>query len=403
MGLVLMLTGGSEAQSVTSNALPPRQLLERYGLARMWANQATLDSNLDRLKYISADETGVYTQSRGGIVTAYASESGEKLWARLIGRPGASSYPVATNASEVLVASGMNMYSLDKESGRIRWQLDLPHHPSTSPEIDDVHAYIGTLDGSAYAFSLPVIRQLYEEQRLPEWSNVTVVWRYRAGEEISSPPLSTGRAVAFGSRDGSIYSVFLDDGTLQFQFETDAPIRAPITRNEDALFVASEDARLFCVDQQSGRLRWQFVTGTPVRNVPVVIGPRVFAETSGSGLACVAVASGRLLWRNAQATGVIAASEERVYASDSLGNVLVLSAEDGVTSASLPLRALPHRVHNDRTDRLFLATPRGLVVALRERDSDFPQYHKFPERRPILPLFGEDAPPGESEAAPVNP
>jgi hypothetical protein len=57
------------------------------------------------------------------------------------------------------------------------------------------------------------------------------------------------------------------------------------------------------------------------------------------------------------------------------------------------------RVQNERTDRLYLASKDGLVVGLREQGLEFPIYHKYPERRPILPEFAPDDPPAANEPA----
>lgn len=54
-------------------------------------------------------------------------------------------------------------------------------------------------------------------------------------------------------------------------------------------------------------------------------------------------------------------------------------------------------------DRIFLASPSGLVVALRERGRSFPQYHMFPERRPILPEFAPDPPAAAEDDTTLDP
>jgi hypothetical protein len=72
--------------------------------------------------------------------------------------------------------------------------------------------------------------------------------------------------------------------------------------------------------------------------------------------------------------------------------VLILSRDDGAITGSLPARELSLRAANDRTDRLYLASPQGTLVCLRPQGSDFPEYHKFPERQPMLPEFAEELP-----------
>ncbi len=409
---VLCSSQGARAQCLCEG-IPTERELSRLGLELSWWNQATLDPHQDETRHLTADEDGVYLQSRSGIITAFSAESGERLWSSLLGEANSPSYPAVTNEEQVLLAAGMSMFAINKQTGRREWQLTLPHHPSTSPGVDERKAYIGTLDGSLYAFDLRQIRKLYEEQLLPEWTNVATSWRYQAAQEITSTPLSNGRVVNFGSLDGSLYSVSVTNGRLQFQFETNGPIRTPVGFNADSLFVASDDGRFSCLNIENGKLRWSFVTGLPIRRSPRIVGPWVFLTPERGGMFCLNTDSGRRLWRNNEAVEFLGATRERVYGVDSLGNLLVMSPEDGAILARLCLRAFPVRVNNEETDRIFMASQRGLVIALKEVGSGFPVYHRNPERRPVLPelvpeLTETDAGVendgvGEGEVAPTMP
>jgi hypothetical protein len=59
----------------------------------------------------------------------------------------------------------------------------------------------------------------------------------------------------------------------------------------------------------------------------------------------------------------------------------------------LPLRDFTVRYGNELTDRIYLATSRGLVICLRENGQEFPIYHRYPERQPILPEFAPEEDP----------
>ncbi|MBX3439559.1 MAG: PQQ-binding-like beta-propeller repeat protein [Planctomycetaceae bacterium] len=401
--LIVICAGLAETaygQLGRQSSLPTQRELERFGLERGWWSQATLNPANDRLVYLTADEENVYAQSRGGIVTAFDAESGKRLWARLLGPADAPSFPAVTNADQLLVATGMNMYAVNKFNGRLLWRLNLPHHPTTSPGVSDKHAFIGTLDGSAYAFNLATIRQLFQDQLLPEWSDVSTVWRFRAGGAVSSPPVTSGLQVNFTSEDGSLYSVDVNDGSLRFQFETNGAIRTPIARNQDSLFVASEDVRLFSINSQNGKLRWTFISGTPILKEPQVIGQQVFVTPQMGGLYALDTFNGSVQWHQTRATEFLAATTDSLFASDDLGHVLVLSRNDGAITGAIPMRGMSVRVNNDRTDRVYIACPTGLVICLRQRGSEFPTYHLFPDRQPMLPEFSDDAPVEPSEASP---
>lgn len=392
--VVLLLLGSLHAQSPDpADNLPTRQLLSRYGLERVWWNQAVMNPSRETVRHLSIDEELTYVQSTGGVISAFDNATGKRLWAVLLGRRDEPSMQAVSNDEAVLVAVGVKLYTLQKWTGDILSVIDLSAAPSIRPATDEKQVYIGSLDGSVYAYDLKTIRELDAENLLPEWSYKTLNWRYQTGARVTTPPISNGTVVNFASRNGSLYSVSADKRELLFQFETNAPVSAPLVRVGGFLYVASEDFNLYCIDANSGQVRWEFTAGLPIRQAPRVIGDHVFLAPSSGGLFCLTKASGRQLWWDPKLTQFLAASTSNVYASDELGNVVVLSRPNGAVLGAIPLRSFSVRLSNDRTDRLFLSTRSGMVVCLRERGREFPVYHMHPERQPILPEFAEDAPP----------
>jgi hypothetical protein len=71
------------------------------------------------------------------------------------------------------------------------------------------------------------------------------------------------------------------------------------------------------------------------------------------------------------------------------------------------MRSFPITLPNIVTDRIYLATESGLVLALRQTGRTFPVYHQNPLRLPIVPMFAPEeeeaaaAPPAEGEPAPA--
>ena len=273
--------------------------------------------------------------------------------------------------------------------------------PSTSPSLDDRRVYIGARDGSVYAYDLRRIKELYQDNLLPQWSHLTLVWRYKANKEIASPPITTGVFVLFASRGGSLYSVSAERRQLKFQFETDFPISTPMAYANGFVFMASEDFKLYKINANNGQVLWSYGAGLPIRKPPRVIENEIFIAPTRGGLHCVnnlndlknEQIGGQLKWKRAKASEFLAATPTTVYASDRVGNILLLSREDGATTGVLPLRDFSIRISNARTDRLIIATTRGLVACIREKGQEFPLYHEHPERRPLLPEFTIDPKP----------
>lgn len=433
----LALAGGSASaqRSATDRTLPSRPLLARYGLELAWWGQAVMNPTRDVVEHLTADEDCVYVQSDGGVVTAFDLLTGQKRWAVQLGQFDPPSFRVVTNEKVALVVVGTRMYSIDKVSGTTLWDMRLPSQPTTAPTADDVHVYVGMLDGSLYAFDLKKLHKLFKQGLLPEWSYQTINWRYMTAGPITSPPLIFNTRVCMASRDGNVYAVSTSRRKLIFQFETDAPIVAPIARVGDLMYVASEDNSFYALrvrpdqefitkrsakrldeedmvfieerikkDKESGKVAWEFTSGRPIRKAPVPIGPDVFLLPDRGGMACLDSKEGFEKWPNAQlrAENFVAATRGHVYAADSEENLLVMARSSGDVEGVLPLRRFSVRFGNDRTDRIIVATKSGLVLVLRERGKTIPTFHMYPDRLPIIPEFasedGDESAEGEMPA-----
>jgi outer membrane protein assembly factor BamB len=378
---------------------PTPSVLDRYGLEIAWGGQAVLNPSRDKVASITSDEELVYVQASSGVLSAFDDETGQRRWAVRLGRFDEPTFPTVSNEDVVLAVVGTSMFGIDKRQGGILWTLRLPGPPSTGPAIDSEQIYVGTLDGSVYAFSLKKIRELYIERRLPQWSGETVLWRYQAGKEITSPPISDGSRVNFASRNGSLYSVSSFKASLQYQFETDAPIVAPMARVGDTQFLASEDYNFYAINATNGKVLWEFVTGLPIRKPPHAIGNSLFLAPDRGGLYCLDVGTGDLRWWHPKLTDFIATTHSVTFTRDWDGNLTLVNLKDGRMIGRVPASDYPHHVANDRNDRVYLATTTGRVMALRQTGHDMPIYHKFPERLPILPEFAPEvpAPPAANE------
>ncbi|HEY4260548.1 MAG TPA: PQQ-binding-like beta-propeller repeat protein [Schlesneria sp.] len=387
--------------SNTERQIPSQQQLSRFGLERAWWGQATLNPSRDKVRHVSIDEESVFIVSTSGVVTAFDSETGQKRWATLLGRYDQPGFPVVSNENLALVVMGSTLFAIEKRSGKTSWTLTLPGQPSAAPGVDDQRVYVGTIDGSVYAFSLRKVRQLYQEQRLPEWSAEAMVWRSTANAEITSPPVPSGRTVSYCSRDGSLYSVVAADKQLIYQLETDGAIVAPMATSGKVQYIASEDNTLFAINAQNGAMLWNFTRGLPIRRAPYVVGDDLYVTPDRGGMYCLNANDGSQRWWQPTLQSFVAVIGDAVYASDADGNLIRATRAEGGISASMPMRAFSVRVSNDRTDRIFMSTDSGLVIGLRKRGETIPVYHKFPDRLPILPeVAPEIAEPPAAEAAP---
>ena len=370
--------------------LPTHQQLSRLGLERAWWAQAVLNPHRDKVRHVAIDEDMIYVQATSGVTTAFDAETGQQLWAVQFGRFDQPSFPAISSEELAMIIVGSTMYGVEKQTGKTVWTLILKGQPSTGPAVDDKHVYFGTLDGAVYAYSLRKIRKLYEERRLPQWSMEAQVWMYKAGKEITSPPITTGRVVNFASRDGSLYSVNAADRKLVYQLETDKAIVAPLTRLGNTMFMASEDFTFYALNLFNGRVEWEFTSGLPIRKAPWAINNDLYLLPDRGGMYCLDPATGDRRWWQPSLSHFIAMTGGTVAASDVDGNLVMVSRDKGETIGSLPLRRYSVRPGNDRTDRIYLATESGTVICLRQIGHTFPVYHRYPDRLPLLPELAPD-------------
>ncbi len=377
---------GNCSAQVSDHLLPTNTELARVALERAWWSQATINPARSVVRHLVVDEDVLLVQTSGGVVTAFDSETGRKLWARQLGQRDDPQYRATSNRDFVFIVSGINLYCLGKFDGKIAWWLRLPRDPSTSPTVDDRQIYFGTVDGSVFAYDLRELDKLFDQGRLPEFAVSALRWRFKTGGEILSAPISTGRVVNFASKDASLYSVGTALGRLQWQFETDAPASAPLAEHAEYIVMPTADFNVYCIKKETGALEWRpFVLGYPVRVQPQIIDEHIYLIALEGGLYCLSLRKGERLWSYPRITGFVAATDQFVYVTDVVGNLVVLHRQNGALRGALPLRRFSVRLANNRTDRIYLCTPDGLVLCLREVGREFPWFHLHPERMPILP------------------
>lgn len=388
------------AQTTVKGAspLPAENALNREGLTRRWWGFATINSKRDKVLYLTVDEHTLFVQTSAGIITAFDSETGKHLWSRPVGPPDRAVFRATLNDDLLFVVNGLRLFAVQKTTGGIVWNITLPGQPSSSPAADSERVYVGFLDGSLYAFDLALIRDLNSKGRLTNYSKQAVAWRFQTSEPIAIPAVPEGKLVAFASRNGSLYSVGAQDHNLIFQFETDAALSAPISTYRNSLLLASEDTNFYQLNLVNGRPGWMFTAGLVIRKAPIVIDDEVYLLPERGHLHKISAETGKEYWRTPGLDAFLAASSTNVYAMGHNNTLNVLSRSTGQVQGRLPLGLFSRYLTNDRSDRIYMATESGVVICLHELRRDFPRYHLYPERQPILPDFAPDG--YESEPAP---
>ena len=135
--------------------------------------------------------------------------------------------------------------------------------------------------------------------------------------------------------------------------------------------------------ERDGELQWKFSASDPVIDSPVVIEDRVYATTELGGMFCLNAKTGKQIWWAPEILHFVAAGKQRVYAADKLGRLRILDARNGATLDSLPTSAMPIKISNGQTDRIYLATEGGIIQCLREVEQTNPVVYNESRKPPL--------------------
>ena len=99
---------------------------------------------------------------------------------------------------------------------------------------------------------------VYEAAGVPKLNGVK--WKFHTAGKIYSSPVVAAGKVFFGSTDGNLYAIALEDGTLAWKFATKGRITSSPAVADGVVYIESYDGSLYAVDESSGKVKWNFAT-----------------------------------------------------------------------------------------------------------------------------------------------
>jgi outer membrane protein assembly factor BamB len=189
------------------------------------------------------------------------------------------------------------------------WSFATAGAVTSSPVVAAGRVFFGSDDGKVYALGL--------EDGLERWSFAT-------GDLVEAPPLVLDGRVFVGSSDGCLYALDADTGALRWKAETEDRIVGSASWIEAPdgdgarILVGSYDTRLYCFDAATGEQVWSYATDNYVNGTPAVLDGRVVFGGCDAALHVVSAVSGErleriLLGEECHIAGSVALSDGRVY------------------------------------------------------------------------------------------
>ena len=412
----------------------------QHGLERAWFAQANIDRGRSRLQDIKLYDGVLYVISDSAIVQAFDAETRATLWSKRIGQPEQPCLPLGVGGDMLAVVNGSRLYVANRYNGDIIYEHVVDGAPGGGPAVNDRRVYVPMTTGMIEAYRVGLLfdvdkealaqkegmspeelQQLEAKHRQKihaEMTPVRPLFFQSKGRTLVQPLVmresKRDEYVSWVTDEGYIYIARVDrhnDHSLgiQTRVKSGGPITVQpaylppmenVCRDFGVIFFGSNDGFVAAI-REDGVLFWQYATGEPIVQAPAAIGDHVYFSTQHGGLYCVDAKpneSGQAVehWYAPGALQFLAASKMRVYATDRSGNTLILDGKSGERVDSLGTAALSLKFTNAQTDRLYLATPDGLLQCLHEIGLKEPLRYDL-ERKQAVAAAEAAAKPAEAE------
>jgi outer membrane protein assembly factor BamB len=202
--------------------------------------------------------------------------------------PDSESSPVAVE-NRVLFGSGVGgqrVNCVDAATGALIWKVSVPYPAFGAPTVVGDKVLIGVGKGD-FVHSAPDPVGLILCLSLKDG---TTKWETKIADTIlGAITVQEGRAYAC-ARDGIVYGVDLEKGTILSKFATGSPLVSSPVVTADAIYAGNDGGRLFCFDRKTGAMRFTTPVspGSPIVSSPAVSAGKLFMGTRNKGMLCLA-------------------------------------------------------------------------------------------------------------------
>ncbi|HEX5788911.1 MAG TPA: outer membrane protein assembly factor BamB [Woeseiaceae bacterium] len=274
--------------------LGPAELVdvdEQIEVRRAWKAGLGDDAEFLRLALRPAgDGSRIYAASVDGRVSAFAPDSGKRLWRTELDVPLTAGPGVGQGHAVVVSADGY-VIVLDAESGAERWRAEIKGESLATPLIADGVIVVQTVDNRLRALDL------YD--RRERWSVTQSVPALT--QRGSANPVLVGSTVVAGFDNGRVLAVNLETGDTEWD-----TLLAPPSGRSDLERLSDVDGLLATVGQD------------------------VYAAGYQGRLAALASESGQIMWaREISSYEGLSADWTSVYTTQAEGIVIALSRRTG--------------------------------------------------------------------------
>lgn len=345
--------GGSARAGGTFTETIDHDAFRQMGYRLLWTGAAATSS---RGVVTRADVLGdaVVVQESGGAVTLIQTSDGRTRWSVALGERLTRFLGNARAGNRVLVASDVELYVLDADTGDLRDRQSLDLIVSTPPLVAPEDAGPGARD--VVIFGSRNGRVLAHDLR-----SGLGRWQYQLEGAIETAPVAVGDHVGLISESGDVIIVNPATGSAAARARVfDGPGAAPAATDSIIAFTC-RDQSAYAFTGDGGARLWRYRTERPLTTPMAIIEGVAYFTVPGKGLIGLNASTGREVWRAAGAAGevlgkaggaLIVRNGDTITAYDAQGAQIVSADVPGLHEV-----VMPSAVGGD----LYLITRRGAV------------------------------------------
>ncbi|SIR60588.1 outer membrane protein assembly factor BamB family protein [Natronorubrum thiooxidans] len=272
---------------------------------------------------VQTDATGLGFHGSAAIVdgTAYIGgydgdlyaldiETGNMVWrtrsADLEGTLAIGSSPAYYDETLYVIAeygspSSGALWAIDPETGEPIWSDDRvwgQAHPSPTIDLEAGRILAGSNDGVVYCWTFPSLEFAWSFQADADGEEQEG-GQFRAGAEIKGTVAAHDGYGYVGSWDDNFYCLDLEDGSLEWAFETDGSIMSnpAVDVDADVVYMGSDDGYVYAIDAKPGEKRWSADVNGRVIGALTVTAGTVLVGSYDSYLYALDKETGDRCWR----------------------------------------------------------------------------------------------------------
>ncbi|MEI7781729.1 MAG: PQQ-binding-like beta-propeller repeat protein [Planctomycetota bacterium] len=392
---------------------------ERAGLEREWILQLPFAASTSRVEQVVVGDGLVVAQTGDGKVHAVQAadaragepRAGSLLWSYPVGDGGGPAFRAGIGPALVAVAHDKDLYGIDRGTGQLRWQERFGTLTEAGPAVSGSWIYVPDAPDSMMRLpanpyragpraELPAKSDTKDKKKSARSAKkkaggkdddkqsaerLLPISLDTAGRVHQQPqPLNGG--VLWCTDEGTLVAIEPStEGWQRNEFYLEQPPAGRPLVHDHAIFAATAEGDLVRIDTlelQGGglRLTWRVFLDAPPEADLFVSGDRVVVSLGEEGLAAYSAETGEHLWSTWFPGRIVAVSGSRVWIFDRVGRLSSLDAATGERRERFCLGSFSFPVVNQATDRLILASPRGVLMSLKPIGKTTP-----PASRPPAP------------------